>query len=436
MKSHHLLCCLVLSLSTVAPTALPADELFPDKALEAAVRQEVYAKRHNAEPLTKEDVKNISQVKGKSKGIKSLAGLEHCKAVQQIDLEGNEIADLTPLAGLKLLQSINLADNKITSVAPLAELDKVQYLELSRNQIADIAPLAKMTNMRSLYLSGNKIAKVDVLKNLTKIWTLYLDGNPVKDLSVLGQLKWLSSLKLSHCGIEDISFISPLTELKHLDLEGNKLSNVAPLLEMAKKDDEKRFSPFWHIYLTGNPIKPDAPELVELAKLGARITIEPATAVVEGHALLKQEVGNWKATIKTWMGADGKADPKAKAQTSDGTETNRMLGDYWLVSDFKSDFGGMPFEGHSVTGYDAETKTYTGYWVDSLAPSAATSVGTYDAAAKTLTYKLKGTAPDGSPFEAKSVTVYEDADHRTFTMYDIVDGKEIRSMEITYERQK
>ncbi|MEM7560779.1 MAG: leucine-rich repeat domain-containing protein, partial [Planctomycetota bacterium] len=90
-----------------------AQSIFPDKALEEAVRKEVFAKRYNKEPITKDDVRNISQVHAKGKEIKDLTGLEHCVAVQEIDLENNNIKDVSQLAGLKLLQSINLAGNEI-----------------------------------------------------------------------------------------------------------------------------------------------------------------------------------------------------------------------------------------------------------------------------------------------------------------------------------
>ena len=38
-----------------------ADDLFPDKNLEAAVRREVFEKRYNTEALSADDVKNISE---------------------------------------------------------------------------------------------------------------------------------------------------------------------------------------------------------------------------------------------------------------------------------------------------------------------------------------------------------------------------------------
>ncbi len=103
-------------------------DVFPDKALEAVVRKEVFAKRYNTEPITAEDVKNISQVVGKGKGIKSLEGLQHCKSIMQIDLANNEIVDLAPLKDLKLVQLLDLSGNKIESIEPIAGLTNLQYL--------------------------------------------------------------------------------------------------------------------------------------------------------------------------------------------------------------------------------------------------------------------------------------------------------------------
>ncbi len=133
---------IICLLNPAQPARLVADELFPDKALEAVVRKEVFAKRYNDEPLTKEDVEKISQVEGKDAGIKSLQGLEHCLRVQLIDLEDNEIENLAPLAELKMLQSVNLAGNKIKDIDPLKKLDRMQYLQLERNQIESIEAVA------------------------------------------------------------------------------------------------------------------------------------------------------------------------------------------------------------------------------------------------------------------------------------------------------
>ena len=73
--------------------AAPPPPLFPDKALESAVRAVVFEKRFNEEPLTKEDVAKIPHVIGRGKGIKSLKGLEHCVSLMKIDLEETILLD-------------------------------------------------------------------------------------------------------------------------------------------------------------------------------------------------------------------------------------------------------------------------------------------------------------------------------------------------------
>ncbi|MCA9170249.1 MAG: hypothetical protein KDB23_21375, partial [Planctomycetales bacterium] len=70
-----------------------------------------------------------------------------------------------------------------------------------------------------------------------------------------------------------------LTELRHLFLEGNKLTDLAVLVGMAEKDasGEQRFAPFWNLYLANNPLD-DAktkPQLERLKELGARLHMEP-----------------------------------------------------------------------------------------------------------------------------------------------------------------
>ena len=41
-------------------------------------------------------------------------------------------------------------------------------------------------------------------------------------------------------------------------------------------------------------------------------------------------------------------------------------GGFWLLLDYKGDFGGMKFEGKGATGYDPNKKKYVSTWVDSM----------------------------------------------------------------------
>ncbi len=154
------------------------------------------------------------------------------------------------------------------------------------------------------------------------------------------------------------------------------------------------------------------------------------------HALLKKDVGTWKATISMWYGEDGSVDPNADPVTSEGEEVNRMLGDFWVISTYKGDFAGMPFEGHAINGYDSKLKKYVGSWVDSVSPNAMHMLGTYDADSKTLTSLTTSVGMDGQEVKGKSLMVYQSEDRRKLTMYELKDGKELKSMEIIYVRKK
>jgi Leucine-rich repeat (LRR) protein len=255
---------------------LPAfgQDVFPDKALEAAVRREVFDKRYNTEPITAEDVKNISQVVGKGKGIKSLEGLQHCKAIMKLDLENNEIVDLTPIKELKLLQSIDLSSNKIESLEPMTQLVNAQYLQLSKNAIADVTALKDMSNLRSLYISENKIKSLEPLAGLKKMWTLNVAGNPVENLAPIAGLKSLDHLNFKGCGLKSVEFTRNLMP-QILVLNGNPIEDFGPLVEACEADSksERRFAQFLRLYLDEDILKNEkhAPALERLRTVHVKI---------------------------------------------------------------------------------------------------------------------------------------------------------------------
>jgi uncharacterized protein DUF1579 len=148
------------------------------------------------------------------------------------------------------------------------------------------------------------------------------------------------------------------------------------------------------------------------------------------HELLKKDVGTWDATVEMLMPPGAPPTP--------GTETNTLgPGGLWLISDFKSNMMGAPFQGHGVSGWDPAKKKYVGTWVDSMTTSVALTESTYDPASKSMTGWLDLPGPGGNPTRTKAVTQYKDDDTRVFTMYMTgPDGKEAPGMRITYKRRK
>jgi hypothetical protein len=146
------------------------------------------------------------------------------------------------------------------------------------------------------------------------------------------------------------------------------------------------------------------------------------------HAMLKNDVGTWDATVEMFMA------PGAPPALSKGTEVVTMMGGFWQLTEFKSEMMGQPFEGRGTTGFDPAKKKYVGTWVDTMTPAYYTVEGTYDAATKTLTGFMDGPDQTGVVTKTKETTQWKDADTRVFTMY-APDGKAV-AMRITYTRRK
>jgi hypothetical protein len=156
---------------------------------------------------------------------------------------------------------------------------------------------------------------------------------------------------------------------------------------------------------------------------GGGLLAQPGEKPGPEHEKIKKLEGTWIATVK---GPGGE---------SKGTMTYKsILGGFWMASEFKGDFGGMPFTGHGMDGYDPIKKQYVEYWFDSMGPGAMVFTGTFDKTGKVLTSTAEGPGPDGKPAKWKSVSTMKDDDTMEFTM-SVGDSKE-PMMTISYKRKK
>ena len=149
------------------------------------------------------------------------------------------------------------------------------------------------------------------------------------------------------------------------------------------------------------------------------------------HKILAMEEGVWDAEITMTV-------PGQDATKSKGVETNRMLAGKWLISDFKGEFFGQPFEGHGVNGYDAKKAKYVATWVDTMSAHIDMMDGTYDEKTKTLTLNADSEDPSGKPMKMRLETQFKDDDTRTFTEYVQMDGQKefAKFLEIKYTKRK
>ena len=276
MVPRLLRCLLLVPLLLLNSRAQSTNEvsIFPDKNLEAAVRQQVFAKRYTNSPLTAADVANVSTVIGNFRGISDLSGLEHCKSLAALELAGNKIKDLKPISGLRQLQQVILTSNKVSEITPLGTLPALQYIELSHNGVKDIAPLSKATNLASVYVGHNKVASIAPLTSLPRLVTLYAESNEIRSIAGLQNVRSLSGISLSGNRISDASPLAGLRSPTFIFLEKNRVKDLSGWSEWVSKDlaGPRSFAPYLQLYLKGNPLNSKSKTLLaDWSKQGMRV---------------------------------------------------------------------------------------------------------------------------------------------------------------------
>ena len=159
---------------------------------------------------------------------------------------------------------------------------------------------------------------------------------------------------------------------------------------------------------------------------------QEASTPNENHQVLQDLVGSWNYTMKFWMSPE--AAPEESAGTSD---VKSIMGGRFIEQAVNGTHMGQPFQGEGIVGYDNVKEEYQSIWIDSMGTGMMSASGSYDAAAKAMTETGSFSCPmKGGPLGYRAVTKIIDANTHTYEMYMTgPEGKEFRSMEITYTRQ-
>ena len=142
--------------------------LFPDKNLEAAVR-DALDKQQADEEITADELANLTTLSAESSDITDLSGIEYCTNLTELDLSNNKISDISPLSSLTNLTVLNLNMNRISDISALSNLTNLRWLNLKDNLINNILPLVKNSGLGAgdrVFISGNNL----VIEEHTEIW--------------------------------------------------------------------------------------------------------------------------------------------------------------------------------------------------------------------------------------------------------------------------
>ena len=150
--------------------------------------------------------------------------------------------------------------------------------------------------------------------------------------------------------------------------------------------------------------------------------------------ILKKDVGEWDVEIKAW------AQPGAKPAISKGSESTRLFGGFWTITNFEGNMMGLDFKGHGTYGYDTKKKKYVGTWMDSLGPYMMHTEGDYDEETKTITMVGDSPAPDGVSTITNTIsTCYKDG-KRVMTLHmqpkGSAEDQKVKLFEMTYTKKE
>lgn len=141
--------------------------------------------------------------------------------------------------------------------------------------------------------------------------------------------------------------------------------------------------------------------------------------------------GDWTFTGKMWM------DPAAEPQTYTGeAKCEMLLGGRYSQMTVKSKMMGMDFTGIGINAYDNGKKVYISTWIDNFGTGMMYMEGKFDEATKTIVYYGKMYDPMADKDVDCKQTVKMSTD-KTYemAMYYIENGKEFKTMEITYTKK-
>ena len=157
---------------------------------------------------------------------------------------------------------------------------------------------------------------------------------------------------------------------------------------------------------------------------------EKFAAVGPHHAIFKDMAGTWNTESKSYH-----ENPEAP-QTSTGVATFEVLmGGRYLRQHFKGEFGGKPFEGIGITGFDNAKQKYVGTWIDNMGTGIMTSEGEWDAASKIMKEVASMSSPMGE-MKMNMVTEHINKDKFNLTMTMLLPtGEETKAMEVVYTRK-
>jgi hypothetical protein len=151
----------------------------------------------------------------------------------------------------------------------------------------------------------------------------------------------------------------------------------------------------------------------------------------EMHQMLAKSTGTWNEELTMYSAPD--APPQKMTATC---EMKMIMDGRYQEANHTGSFNNMPFQGHSIIGYDNIKKIFQSTWIDNMGTGITYMEGTYDPSTKMVTLNGKMVdAMTGKDEMVKQTWKYVDDNTQMIEMYNVTEGKEFKTMEIKLTRK-
>lgn len=149
----------------------------------------------------------------------------------------------------------------------------------------------------------------------------------------------------------------------------------------------------------------------------------------EPHLELARYAGVWTGAVSLWMDPD-----QPPMQETGRMEAKMIMGDRFLQSRWGGNFGGMPFEGMSLDGYNNLTGEYESVWIDNFGTLMIHYAGGMgEDGVRTMSGSFAD-AMSGGTYDQQVTYSWVDDDHWTYTSWVDNGERRFKNLEIHYER--
>lgn len=151
----------------------------------------------------------------------------------------------------------------------------------------------------------------------------------------------------------------------------------------------------------------------------------------EHHEHLAPFVGKWKGAVEMWMEPAGEP-----IRNENMAEVSWIMSGRFLVWEQTGDFGGMPWEGMAIEGYNNGDQRYESTWIDNFGTLMVSFEGTCSNNGKSRVMDSEfNDVVAGGTVQYKGVYTWIDEDHFTYEAFMDKGKGEFKNLKITYERQ-